>query len=306
MKGSPIMKKIVTIAPSKCLNYAPKLKKMVLSKFCIKLFSKSFNNSAGVSVLLSVGMGLCSSVYTPLVYAGQIMVSPMALNIKNDGPGFADVTVYNTGKKTAYVKAQLYELKNPGTSKQVEIKESPEDPIGFGLVASPMKMIIPVNQSRKVRLLPLAKNLSSERVYMLNVTPVEGELKLVGSKDNKSIHAGIRITVAYAVRTVLLPKNPKVLINISSNSSLNSKNSSKQQIWLKNNGNVNVLLTQQQLCSKHIGDVNTWSGCKVAKNISKRLYPNVSWRSADIAKADTQKLRFKAYFGDKIIYVKGA
>ena len=245
-----------------------------------------------------------------LANAAKITVSPLVLNIKDNGPGFADIIVYNTGEKKAYVKLDLYKIENPGTKFEKKIKEDIKNPIKFGLVASPLKMVIPVNQSRKVRLLPLSKHLKIESVYKLEVVPVEGELKILVSDNKKdnNINAGVKITVGYGVRVSLLPEHIKREVRIVKNN--NNKNNNYD---LKNTGNVNVLITQAEICNNKPNRTKPkdWKNCKVLKSYSKRLYPGglikftedsdikTNIKSNDKLKA----LRFKGYFDSKIFFI---
>ena len=246
-----------------------------------------------------------------LANAAKITVSPLVLNLKDNGPGFADVTVYNTGDKKAYVKLDLYKIKNPGARLEKKIKEDIKNPMEFGLVASPLKMVIPVNQSRKVRLLPLLKHLKTESIYKLEVVPVEGELKIIDSDNNSNnksdnkINAGVKITVGYGVRVSLLPDNINREVRIIKNTNNNYD--------LKNMGNVNVLITQAEVCDykSNITQPKDWKNCKLLKSYSKRLYPGNLIKLTDDSEIKKyinsnnkfKILRFKGYFDSEIFYI---
>ena len=247
-----------------------------------------------------------------LSYAAKITVSPLTLNIPDDGPGFADIMVYNTGDSKAYVQLDLYKIQDPGTKSEKKIKEDIKNPIEFGLVASPLKMVIPVNQSRKARLLPLSRKLSQETVYKLEVIPVEGDLKLIGSGDNKinaGVNAGVKVTVGYGVRVALLPEHIHQEVSI-----VQDKNKNNDFIYnLKNTGNVDVLISEAEICDKKdsITNPKDWINCKSLKSYSKRLYPgNIFLFSDDLfmqkyikSEFKSKIIRFKGYFSNKIFYV---
>ena len=240
--------------------------------------------------------------------AALITASPLELNLSNDGPGYADVTVYNTGDKKAYVQLEVQRVLNPGKKNEKKILADHKHPINFGLVASPLKMVIPVNQSRKVRVLPLATGLKQERVYILNITPVEGELKMIGgsAKDGKSIQAGVKITVGYGVRVVLRPKTPKRDLILAHKDNTGD-------YYLDNKGNVNILITQASVCEDHSSkNANKWKNCRLVKSFSKRLFAGNKWKvpafdqlASYSSKDSKEKVRFKGYLGDKAFWVAG-
>lgn len=236
-----------------------------------------------------------------LSYAAKITVSPLSLSLSDSGPGFADVIVYNSGDSKAYVKLDLYKIKNPGTKSEKKIIEDIKNPLDFGLVASPLKMIIPVNQSRRVRLLKLSTKLSQESVYKLEIIPVEGDLKLVGSSES-GISAGVKVTVGYGVRVVLLPeKIDQNVILVRKKVKNNNYN-----YYLQNTGNVDVLISESEVCDKNnsLNKPEDWTNCKLLKTYSSRLYPGNSILVSGIkTKTNSKSVRFKGYFLDKLFYI---
>lgn len=190
-------------------------------------------------------------------FTAVINVSPLILNFKPGGKRFADITVSNPGEQTAYVAVKIAKIVNPGTpdQKRVSLKG---DPMQFGLVASPVRMVIPPKQVRRVRVLPLTHNNTTDAMYEINITPVSGKIEnlLAGSK----VRAGLQIIVGYAVKAFIRPANAKAVVSILRNN---------KTVTLKNTGNSNVLLYKGEQCIQ--------GQCKRLTDSVHRLYAGNTW-----------------------------
>lgn len=193
-----------------------------------------------------------------LSFASKINVYPLSIAFSKANERYHDITVYNTGKRTAYVDVNLVKVLNPGHDK-LQFKSMTHNPAKFGLIASPNKLIIPQGQSRVVRVLRLLHGNKTEAVYHVNITPATGVLERIKT-GNKAIEAGVRVIVGYNVNVLVLPQDarPKLSYERKDN-----------EVVFKNEGNASVLLYRGKSCPSP-------SQCTVLP--TKRMYAGLTWR----------------------------
>ena len=184
--------------------------------------------------------GLIFLLFMPLFSLASISVNTMRITFPAKGKRFGDILVYNSAKDTAYVAVTLEKLVHPGTKAQKLLPNHNLDPFDFGLVATPIKLVIPANQSRRVRILPLQFATKDEIDYRVVATPEENAIEVL--EPNKRIAAGgVDVVVAYAVTIALLPPKPKAILHVSQKG---------KQLTVSNSGNVSALLMEGKQCSE--------------------------------------------------------
>lgn len=202
---------------------------------------------------------LTTLIFSSIAMAASINVTPLLVNLTPTGKHFTDIDVTNTSNKTAYVRVKISRILHPGMTDQKRINLQ-GNPIKFGLVASPIRLVIPPKQLRRVRVLPLLKNNKTDALYELNITPVTGQLESLLSKGK--VRAGLQVIVGYSVKVFVRPANAKAIVSI-----LRVNNT----ITVKNTGNSNVLLYDGRQCTSP-------DNCKTLKTDSiKRLYAGNTW-----------------------------
>ena len=177
-------------------------------------------------------------------FGSAISVSPLLVNMQA-GQRFSQVQVRNVGTDTAYVTADVSKVINPGMPNQ-QILKMQDDPEKIGLIALPNKMIIPPHQERLLRFYLLQPTPRSiDQVYHVFVSPVEGEIEAVKQpRENPNgsigtVHAGIRIILAYGIKIFVRPKNPQPHLVFDRTG---------KHLTIKNIGNSNVLVTLVEQC----------------------------------------------------------
>ena len=210
----------------------------------------------GVSLL---GLGL---LLPNLGLASSITVNPLTVVFETLEERYKDVKIFNTGEDVAYVNIELSKVVNPGTDDKQFIQMK-ADPIAFGLVVTPNKLIIPKGQSRIVRLMRLLKDNPVDGVYQIKIVPVTGDLQAV--KDGQdNVIAGVKVVVGYNVSVRILPLHPSVDLTF---------NRQGTTVTIKNDGNTSVLLSDGSQCHQEQGAEKVCQELPV-----KRVYAESSWQ----------------------------
>ena len=106
-------------------------------------------------------------------------VAPLYLNFFPGKASHKSVKVTNLTGHTIYLKVGLFRVVNPGTPKR-RLVTLHNDPMAFGLIASPRKLVIPAHQVRSISVLrlhtPHHVPIRQDWVYQINVTPMTGAL----------------------------------------------------------------------------------------------------------------------------------
>ena len=194
-------------------------------------------------------------------FASAISVLPIIANISAK-QHYTDIKVVNAGKSTAYVTISVARLLHPGTAQQ-RIEKLEGNPRSVGLVASPNKVIIPVGQTRRVRLLSLLRNPLKESDYIVTVKPVQGELESYRNPKTK-VKMGIEVILAYAIHAFVRPVNAKPNLVFKQNA---------HHLTVRNTGNSNILLSFVIQCAP-----KSHSPKKCVKLPGRRMYPGNVWQ----------------------------
>jgi hypothetical protein len=198
-----------------------------------------------------------------MAVASSITVNPLTVVFETVDERYKDIKIFNTGDDTAYVNIELSKVVNPGTE-QKELVQMKTDPLSFGLVASPNKLIIPPTQSRIVRLMRLLKNNETDGVYQVKIVPATGTLQAI--KDGQeNVVAGVKVVVGYNVSVRILPLQPEVNLTFERQGT---------QVNVTNSGNTSVLLSDGAQCDNNPDETK-----RVCQELPvKRVYAGSAWQ----------------------------
>ncbi len=180
--------------------------------------------------------------------AATMEVNRAVINFQLGEAPREDVTVYNRGDSRLFAEVEVLEVHNPGTEDEERVVV--RDPESIGLVASPRRLTVPAGGRRLVRLVNLEGHGDEERVYRVNIRPVEG--------DVEADAMGVRILVGYQLLVFIPPAEARVELEAQRNG---------RQLELHNAGNVNIRLFGGRQCEPG----QTGDDCATVN--STRLYP---------------------------------
>jgi P pilus assembly chaperone PapD len=202
---------------------------------------------------------LASGLLWSSAYASEISISPMVVDFAPK-QAFQDITINNVGDDKAYVVIKIERVDNAGMPNQTMV-QSAGNPMQFGLTASLTKMVIPVGQSRMVRLLSLVRNNPQDMIYRVIIAPVAGEAEMTGADQAGHVDTGMEIRIDYSALAILRPANPEPVINFTRKG---------KEITITNTGNTNALIYSYQQCP-------TGQACEKLQLPEKRLYAGNTW-----------------------------
>lgn len=190
--------------------------------------------------------------------AGSISVTPMLIDMNARSERVRNLTVTNTGNDVAYVQVDLGLVKNPDNLADLE---KSNDPSKLGLLVSPKKIVIPVGQSRLVRLVNLNSNVEKDKYYAIKVSPVEGDFRPIQDETGKTIKVNVKVKIDYLIKVFVRPDQP--LTNISLTRTGN-------KLKAVNNGTTNGVLYDGSQCKSS-------KECKELPG--QRLFPGQTWET---------------------------
>jgi len=151
--------------------------------------------------------GFCS------LSAGNIAIDDLYDIWSEDKVTFSKTIHNNDSNKTAYVKIELVEVKNPLSDNTTEKTLLPKE-MSESLFVTPSRLIIPPGQSKHIRFYyPKGRNKDEVSYYRINMTPVAPKKEdgfLLSDKelaDNDGIAAGVGITIGFSSILVVQPQN---------------------------------------------------------------------------------------------------
>lgn len=194
----------------------------------------------------------CSS----LAFA-QINAYPSIVNLSVNSLR-EDVLVSNHGKETAYVRVTPRLLENPGTPKQKEV--TIRNPRELGLLVSPQKLAIPPGQFRLVRIVSIKPSIKIDRIYIVSIEPILGQLKFLQDSDNQARMA-IKVVVGYGILVMNRPKLLEPRITMTRRG---------RTVTVKNIGNTTIFLQYGQQCVRA-------NQCTPLPTPVKRMFPGNTW-----------------------------
>ncbi len=193
-----------------------------------------------------------------LAYASAISVTPLEVDLSMQHR-YQDIQVHNVGNDTAYVRIDVARIQNPGQPDQ-QLIQLKDNPYQIGLIVTPSKVVIPVGETRIVRVLYVGKPPVSDVVYRVRISPVTGQLVALYSGDTK-LNAGVQLIIAYGVAVYARPVDlhPNVVAERTGTA-----------LTLTNSGNTSVLIT---LCKQCVAGT---AKCEALPNLLQRLFPGGS------------------------------
>lgn len=197
------------------------------------------------------------------VYAqAGITVNPM-LAFFNSQSKIQDITVSNDASTTAYVAVTPQFVQNVGLASQKAMPyQAGMDVSKFGLMVSPLKLSIPANSSRKVRLVLLNTAMTQDAVYSVNFSQIAS--MIADSSASSGDNFQMNNQISYSVQAVALPANPMPKVSLVRQG---------QQVTVTNSGNSYASLRDGQICNAQ------GSSCQALPNnlTYKVLYSGNTW-----------------------------
>lgn len=210
-------------------------------------------------LLRSLGLVLAAALVMPAAQAAM-SIDNAIIAFKPGDPSRKDVTVFNPDKEPLYVKVEILEVRNPGTSE--EKRELVKDPEKISLLATPSKLMIEPGGRRVVRIVNLAPNPATERVYRVNLLPVVGKLQVSNNESDESAMA-LKIVIGYQLLVLVAPAGAKEGLDVQRNGNVAT---------LRNTGSTNIQLFSGTQCPS--ADAPE-TACKQLPD--RRLYPGNEW-----------------------------
>lgn len=169
----------------------------------------------------------------------ELMVNPL-LAFFSGNTNVQDITVTNDSNDTAYVEVIADSVENPGApNEKLQLYQAGSDVSQFGLMVSPVKMAIPANASRKVRLVALKSQPATDLVYYLKFMPVTSAIaNAAATAEGSSIQMSNQIS--YRVQALILPANPMPQVSITRQGT---------EVAVKNTGNSYASLRNGKICN---------------------------------------------------------
>ena len=188
-------------------------------------------------------------ISTALVAAGLVMASQAEaisitplLMFASGNNNVQTITVSNEDTSTAYVQVTPKLIKNAGMpNSSITVYTPGGNPKEFGLMVSPLKLALPANTDRNIRLVALNTNPAQDQFYEVSITTIAppaastaAETVAGGSSANATIG------ISYAAKLLVLAKNPLPVV---------SAKRSGSTITITNTGNSYISLRNGQLCN---------------------------------------------------------
>ena len=183
--------------------------------------------------------------------SASMLIDRAIINFAAGEPSRQDVTVSNPTESTMFLEVEVLQVSDPGTDN--ERREVVRDPESIGLIAAPRRVAIPAGGRRLVRLVNLNGHGDTERVYRVNITPIEPP---ADQDDEPSI--GIRIIVAYQLLIFVAPQEVNMGLEARREGNV---------LHLHNTGNVNMMLSDGRQCRGGL------EGSPCEEVTGRRLYP---------------------------------
>jgi P pilus assembly chaperone PapD len=211
-------------------------------------------NKENISILLFM-LSLSSAIQADLVVDEAIVIYETSQESKHD------VTVYNSDElENIFLEVAPFAVVNPGTATQTLAPLSYEDTSPDFLV-TPNRAIIPPGGQSVVRLLNLDTSGAHERVYRINLTPVQAPSEMIADDTGDNVVSNLEVVIAYQLLVIIPPENALANPTYSRDGTT---------VNFSNSGNANYLLTEGEQC-----DPADPSVCVPLE--SRRIYPGNNW-----------------------------
>ena len=183
--------------------------------------------------------------------------------------------VRNVGNQIAFVKVELSEIAYE-SGKPVE-KKLPEEGLRQ-LIASPSRLIIPVNGVQATRLVFIGDR-DKERYFRVRYIPVQPENdELPAVLQDKSLDAGVSVMTGFGTIVFVAPKSAQYKTNVSRRAGV---------LTVKNDGNTTIIMDYLEVCSSE------------GKNCSQPVKSHILPGSEKTFGDKNSVVRFELLEGDK-------
>jgi P pilus assembly chaperone PapD len=196
--------------------------------------------------------------FSPAIHADLIV--NRSIVIYNDSEVTKeDIVVFNSDEtENLYLEVQAFRVRDPGSDAQEMVALSPKD--GMEFLVSPNRLIVPPRGRSIVRMLDLLPREDQERIYRVNIVPVSAPADLeVG--EGARVESKLNIVIAYQVLAMVLPENPRPVVEASRRGI---------EVSFRNPGNANYLLTDGEQC-------NPVDPGECVALVDHRVYPGNEW-----------------------------
>jgi hypothetical protein len=166
----------------------------------------------------------------------QLAIDRLWVDLESASTSRSDLVVRNESLDKYYVTVSVTEVTAPGTAEEKRV--AIPDPEALGLLVTPTRLILEPNQMRAIRIVSLNKNIATDRVYRVNVTPQVGEVTAAGAApENRGL--AIKLLAAFDVLVTVRPSQKK--LNLAADRLGDFLN-------LSSTGNSNILLLDGAIC----------------------------------------------------------
>lgn len=173
---------------------------------------------------------ICATLTAALPVRAEIALSQIIVDLEPGQPLVHDIEVQNRDTSKAYVEVGVSRVANPGEWPMS--RETSANPAELGLIATPVRFVLPPDGARLIRIIATEPNGDTERIYRVAVIPKVGEVT-----DQRS---GVKVIVGYEVLVIVRPKEPKLDLDVRREG---------RTLVVRNNGNTNVLVPTVRQCA---------------------------------------------------------
>ena len=217
----------------------------------------------------SISTSLVAISFGALASSGSFSVNPSLLIMSpNSNKPSCDhkvcrFVVENNSDKTAYIMVKMRKYIKPGSIPQQFLSfDQSKSRQSFGITVAPSMFVLKPDSSRTVQIINLAANNPVDNVYMVDVSNAKGPLMYKHLKQGEA-KAGIAIDIAYGVKVVVRPMDPKAALELKQ---------SKSKLTVSNHGNTSIYL-KKMLCTSAQGITKPCAGTQFTP---LRIYANDS------------------------------
>lgn len=172
----------------------------------------------------------------PTAANAQLAIDRLWVDMDSSGVARSDFVVRNESKDKYYVTITTTEVVAPGTAEEKRV--SIANPEELGLLVTPNRVILEPGQLRAFRIVSLNKNIASDRVYRVNVTPQIGSVSVQNANaENRGL--AIKVLAAFDVLVTVRPKDNQPTLSVQRDGEF---------LTLSNPGNSNLLLLDGAVC----------------------------------------------------------
>ena len=195
-------------------------------------------------------------LWQPCALHAQITVTDVIYHFVPSEKPVHNVMVHNSSDEAMYVTVDVSQVTRAGFPDE---KREPTKQI----VASPQRFSVPPQGDRTVRLLLRKPLVEAEDVYRVGFVPSSSPFEDSDAQSKSQKRMGLRVLTGIGMLIFVDPKEVRPELAWERKSG---------QIKFTNRGNVNLFLTDAQVCSSLSAD-GQGTDCQPTKGVAGRLYP---------------------------------